>query len=87
MYEWDEDKRHVNLAKHGVDFGRMEAFEWDTALVVPEKDHDEPRWIAKGFIGPVLHVAVFAERGDSARIISLRRATKREALQHVESQA
>ena len=41
-----------------------------------------PAGSPKGFIGPVLHVAVFAGRGDSVR-----KATKREALQHVESQA
>ena len=46
-----------------------------------------PAGSPKGFIGPVLHVAVFAGRGDSVRIISVRKATKREALQYVESQA
>lgn len=87
MYEWDEDKRRLNAAKHGADFGCMNAFEWDTALVIPERDHDEPRWIATGFIGPVPHVVVFTERGDDIRIISLRKATKREALRYVENQA
>ena len=51
-----------------------------------------PAGSPKGFIGPVRHVAVFAGRGDSVRIISVRiisvrKATKREALQYVESQA
>ena len=86
MYEWDEDKRRANLAKHSVDFGRMDAFEWNTAAIGLEKDHDEPRWTATGFVGPVLHVVVFAERGDNIRIISLRKATKREALRYVEIQ-
>ena len=87
MYEWDEGKRRANLAKHGVDFGRMGAFDWDTAMVGPEQDHDEARWTATGFIGPVPHVVVFTERGDAVRIISLRKATRREALRYVENQA
>ena len=87
MYEWDEDKRRGNLAKHGVDFHRMDAFEWDTAVIDPDKDHDEHRWTAAGFIGPELHVVVFTERGDNIRVISLRKATRREALRHAENQA
>ena len=87
MYEWDEDKRRANLAKHRADFGRMDAFDWDTAMVAPETDHDEPRWTAIGFIGPVLHVVVFTERDDAVRVISLRKATRREALRYAENQA
>lgn len=86
MYEWDEVKRRTNLAKHGVDLGGMEDFEWDTAMVDPETNHDEPRWTAKGFIGPVLYVVVFTERSDDLRIISLRKATRREVLRYAENQ-
>lgn len=86
MYDRDAAKRRANLAKHGVDFARMDAFEWDTAVVDPETDHDEPRWTAKGFIGPVPHLVVFTERGDDLRIVSLRKATRREVLRHAEKQ-
>jgi uncharacterized DUF497 family protein len=34
--------------------------------------------VALGFIGGVLHVLVFTEREDNLRIISLRKATRRE---------
>ncbi|MCY3667024.1 MAG: BrnT family toxin [Gemmatimonadetes bacterium] len=87
MYEWDEGKRQVNLAKHGVDFADMDAFEWDTAALDVEEDPAEPRWIAIGFIGVVLYFVVFTERGDNIRIISLRKATRREARNYVENQA
>ena len=86
MYEWDETKRRVNLAKHDVDFGRVIDFEWDSAVIDPETDRDEPRWTAKGFIGPVLYVVVYTERGENLRIISLRKATRREALRYAEKQ-
>jgi hypothetical protein len=32
MNTWDETKRAVNLAKHGVDFVVAEGFDWETAL-------------------------------------------------------
>ena len=83
MYEWDEDKRQANLAKHGVDFAHMEPFEWDTAVADMDEDHVEPRWTATGFIGAVLHFVVFTERGDNIRIVSLRKATRREARDYV----
>ena len=73
-YEWDEAKRRSNLAKHEVNFAIMEAFEWETAQIEPDDYADESRWIARGLIGLHLHIAVFTERGDRTRIISLRRA-------------
>ena len=86
MYEWDESKRQANLAKHGVDFADMDAFEWDTALIDLDEYHAEPRWIATGFIGAVLYFVVFTERSDNIRIISLRKATRREVRNYVENQ-
>ena len=87
MYEWDEDKRRGNLAKHRVDFCCMDDFEWDTAVIDPDKDHYEHRWTAVGLIGRKLHVVVFTERNERIRVISLRKATRRESLRHVEDQA
>lgn len=80
MLVWDDDKAAANLAKHGVPFERVYDFDWDTAQVVVDdrEDYGELRMIALGFIGPVLHTLVFTERGDDVRIISLRKATKRE---------
>lgn len=87
MYEWDESKRQANLAKHGVDFADMDAFEWDTAALDVDEDHAEPRWIAIGFVDAVVHFVVFTERSDNIRIISLRKATSREVRNYVENQA
>ena len=74
-YEWDEEKNRSNMARHRVDFNAMNAFEWDSAVIDIDDRHDEPRWMARGFIGVVLHTVVFAERGDNIRIISLRKAS------------
>ncbi len=73
-YEWDEAKREENLRKHGVDFATMERFEWDTAVVERSDRHGEIRFTGVGYMGDRLHQVVFTERGDTTRIISLRRA-------------
>ena len=79
IYEWDEAKRRSNLYKHGVDFRSIEDFDWGRALVVSDAGHDGERWIATGFIGFRLYVAVFAEPGKNRiRVISMRKASARE---------
>ena len=85
VYEWDEGKRRFNIAKHGVDFTAMEAFEWDTAMVEPDDHEGEYRWTAKGFIGAVLHLVVYTERGNRTRIISLRKARPTERKHYAEN--
>jgi uncharacterized DUF497 family protein len=80
MYEWNEIKRKANLAKHGVDFTAIEAFAWEEALVIPDtrKDYGEPRFLAFGPIDDRLHCLAFSVRGGSIRVISLRKANRRE---------
>ena len=69
--EWDENKRHINIDEHGVDFREAESFEWATAQT-------EVRYVAFGRIGGRLHQLVYTMRGDATRIISLRKANSRE---------
>jgi len=80
QYEWDENKRAANLFRHNVDFAAAVDFEWDTALETMDDrfDYGEERWVALGFIGSRLHVLVYTYRAETIRIISLRRANKRE---------
>jgi uncharacterized protein len=77
---WDESKRLRNLANHGVDFGDLEALEWERALVFEDrrKNYGEIRLIAMAPLGARLHVVVFVERGGERRIISARKANSRE---------
>ena len=84
-YEWDEAKRRSNIIKHGVDFNSMRAFDWGGAIVQRDDDHDEQRWIATGFIDLRLYVVVYTEPGENRiRIISLRKASKREEISYVQ---
>ena len=83
--EWSEAKRIANLTRHGVDFTAIEAFEWHAAVERLDSRHREPRFVATGYIGDCLHVAVFIERGNRIRVISLRKATARERKRHAEA--
>ena len=81
VYEWDENKRRTNRAKHGVDFAAMRAFDWETARIEAVDHPEEPRWIGHGVIGSRLLV-VFTERDNRVRIISLRKANPGEEQRH-----
>jgi uncharacterized DUF497 family protein len=73
-------KDATNKEKHGVSLGTASDFEWDEAVTWPDerRDYGEARMVGIGYIGNRLYVIVFVDRGDERRIISLRKANKRE---------
>ena len=77
-YEWDEAKRRDNIGKHRIDFHEAHVFGWDTAIVEMDARFAEPRFRAYGYVGSRLHVLVFTWRRENIRIISLRKAKKKE---------
>ncbi len=89
QYDWDESKRVANLAKHGVDFIEAEDFDWKTAIEAQDNriDYGEERWVALGFIGHRLHILIYTRRKGAIRLISLRRANKREREYYEKTQA
>ena len=80
-FEWDEAKRHENLAKHRVEFAdAATAFEDDNTITLPDEESDaEDRFVmmAMDALGRIL-VIVYTWRGDTIRLISARKATPRE---------
>lgn len=80
-YEWDENKRHSNLEKHGEDFADVVLLDWNRAHIEPDTRHNygEPRYAA---LIPRdngrLMCLVFTPRGRRMRIISYRKANSRE---------
>ncbi len=85
-YEWDEAKRESNIAKHGVDFVSISDFDWENASIIVDSRHGEPRLIAIGPIHKCLHVVVFTARSGRIRIISLRKANRREEKNYAQEQ-
>lgn len=81
MFEWAPDKARANRAKHRVDLADAERFEFENVLEIDVADaaaDGEVRRAALGFIGNRLHMLVYVEHGDRIRVISLRRATRKE---------
>jgi uncharacterized DUF497 family protein len=81
QFEWDEAKRASNLAKHGIDFvDAMEMFAAPMFVKSDErKDYGEPRWQGLGIVQGRLMVVAYTKREpNTVRIISLRKANRRE---------
>lgn len=84
---WDEAKRRINLATHGLDLADAESFDWEHAIVVAghrSKD-GRPRYRAIGWLGRDVVTIVLSPLGSEAvSVISLRRASRSERRQHGE---
>ena len=82
-FEWDNNKEQINIKKHGIDFSTA-AFVFDDIFHVEIFDevHSEyeDRFIAIGMVDDIAIIiaVVYTERGEIIRIISARKATKRE---------
>ena len=80
-FEWDDKKAARNYTKHGVSFNEATDVFRDL-LAVEELDdweaYGEERFILIGMAGNRLLSVVYTERGERIRIISARKATKRE---------
>ena len=76
----DPDKEDRNLAERGLSLDLAEYLDWATALIWEDtrKDYGEPRYCVLGFIEGRLHSVVFTPREGKPRVISLRKANKRE---------
>lgn len=84
-WHWDPDKNLANKRKHGLTFETARLVFLDQmALSVPDPYRDEPRWRTIGMIGSqtvlVVHTepALVGEGVEAGRIISARKATRKE---------
>ncbi len=89
LFEWDPDKAKKNMKVHGVFFDEAStSFKDALSLTIydPLHSEDEDRMVLIGnsFKNRVL-VIVHTERGDKIRIISARKATKKERKQYEEN--
>lgn len=82
-FEWDEAKEQINISKHGIDFHTAALVFGDDCRIEKYDDahsDDEDRYITIGQVQGKMIIAmvVYTEREEAIRIISARRATKRE---------
>ena len=82
LFEWDPNKARSTLTKHGVSFDEASTAFRDTLSITigdPLHSEDEERFVLIGCsCRNRLLVVVHTERADRIRIISARRATRRE---------
>jgi len=85
--DFDPVKDAANKRKHGVSLSIAGELDWESALVwVDDRfEYDEIRMIALAPKTAILYYVAFVDRGEVRRIISLRRANRREVKHYVES--
>lgn len=75
-FEWDEQKNHANIRKHGFNFAdAWEVFEAPMLVDLDDRlDYGEDRWIGIGRLRARIVVVVYTEPDDETiRVISLRK--------------
>ena len=86
IFEWDEKKADQNIRKHSVSFEEAATVFGDPFSITsydPLHSKDEDRFVILGMSNKNrLLVVVHTERGDKIRIISARKATKKEKRQY-----
>ena len=86
LFEWDKSKAETNRLKHGVTFEEATTvFSDPLSMLRTDPDHslDEQRYIVLGMSNQRrLLVVAFAERPPQTRLISARRATRKERRQY-----
>jgi uncharacterized DUF497 family protein len=77
--EFDPKKNAANKAKHGLDFADIVLLDWENALIWTDdrEDYGECRYAALAMNDRLYSVA-FTVRDDVFRVISFRKANKRE---------
>lgn len=89
LFDWDEDKNASNIIKHGIDFDEASTVFFDERALLfddPEHSDEEERFLLLGMsetanLCIVCHC--YRESNSIIRIISARKATKKERERYV----
>ena len=74
-FEWDEKKRAINLAEHGLDLiDATRLFDGRPVFTYPSPRHGEERFVTVGHLRNRFFAVVWTERAEAIRLISFRRA-------------
>ena len=77
---FDPAKNERNIHERGLSFELAAEFDLESAVTTEDnrQEYGENRFRSLGFIGSELYALVFTVRGEALRIISLRKANRRE---------
>ena len=90
QFEWDAEKARTNASKHRVDFETAKGVFDDPyayELFDDREAHGEDRFVIVGMVPELLLSVVYTERDGRIRLISARRATRKERDDYVRQNA
>ncbi len=86
QFEWDREKARKNVAKHEIDFHEAATVFRDKLAAIFDDDWHSDEEYREIIVGSSaqnrLLVVIFTQRGVSVRVISARKATRREVQAH-----
>ena len=87
--QWDEAKRRETLRVRRLDFADLVRLDWSGAVDILDArmDYGEERRVATGYLDGRLVVVAYTLRGDTVRVISMRKANAREQRRYAERTA
>jgi uncharacterized DUF497 family protein len=82
--EFDAPKNDINIRDRGLSFKLAANFDFETAVFQQDsrRDYGEIRLRALGYLDGRIHALVFTETAKGIRVISFRKANKREVLMY-----
>ena len=80
IFEWDDEKEHINFVKHGIHFKTAAKVFLDPYKMIRDNDEhpEEERYDILGKVGRVLFVVCTFREGNTVRLISARIASASE---------
>lgn len=79
-FDYNPAKNRANIEKHGIPLFKANEINLETLHIEQDlrKAYSEDRFIGTGYLDRRLHVMIFTPREGKLRVISLRKANKRE---------
>ena len=84
---YDPNKNEKNIALRGLSFDRVAALDFDRAVftIDARRDYGEVRRKALAFLGERLHSLIFVEADNGIRVVSFRKASRKEQQQYAKA--
>ena len=81
---YDQSKNLYNISNRNLSFEEVVNFDFETAsyTIDNRKDYGETRRRAIGYLGSRLYALIFTETRNGIRVISFRKANKREVIKY-----
>ncbi|OOF85597.1 hypothetical protein BKG93_04305 [Rodentibacter ratti] len=87
--EYYPNKSQRNIEERNLSFDEVAFFEWRTAIIWQDNrfNYSEPRFLSLGLLGDRVHSICFTPIQNGIRVISFRKANKREVRKYEQERA